>query len=609
MITSTPERQERVAGSLSVVGRLAPGVSIAQARAEMAVIAAGLARQYPATNAGRGAATMALTDSIDPYANSYVAAVSAAVVFLLILACANVANLQLLRCAARSRELAVRAALGAARFRIARQLLIEGVLLSFAGAALGLPLAHWALASIKSGIPPLVVRHLPGLAYAGLNSRMLLWTFAASLVSGVAFTLPAIVQACRSSKMYEALKEDGRASLGGGRRMRSVLVTGEIALAMVLLVSAASILRSVGGLDPVKEGFDPANVYSFAIQAPESRLAGNAEVTNLYKEMVRRLGELPEIKTAAAISELPALGETRTGSIRIENQPAPPPDRPILAELRIASPEYFRTLRIPLKSGRLFDMHDDAASQPLAVVSLSAARRFWPGQDPIGQHLRISSGEIHTGWLKVVGTVGDVNQFFLDAEIRPTLYVSYLQYPIRSMSFVVQPATSTERTTAAVLAAIADVDRKQPAFGLENVNQYFLDLGGGIGVMAALIGIFALLSIILSATGIYALLHYSVVERTAEIGMRMALGALPSQVGKLVLADALRLAGCGVGFALPVAWAAGRLLSNLMAGIVGVGAFTMVLAAVLVAATSIVASYLPARRAAHIDPLTAIRHS
>jgi len=610
VVTATPERTQRASGTMAVLARTKDGVSRAQAQAEMSVIAAALARQHPETNAGRDAMVRTFAESLDPYAGGYVSVVAAAVVFLLVLACANVANLQLLRATTRRRELAIRAALGAARTRIARQLLIEGVLLSLAGAALGLPLARAMLTVIRNGIPELVMRHLPGMAHAGLDSRMLLWTFGASLISGAAFTLPAVLQACGKTKMYEGLREDGRGTAGrSGRRLRGALVAGELALAMVLLTCAAAILRTVSGLDPAREGFNPANVYTFSLRAPESRFAGDVAVTNLYREMLRRLGEIPELRRVAAISELPALGDTRTVSLAIENQPAPPADRPILAELRVASPEYFRTVSIAVESGRVFDARDDAAGEPVAVVSASAAQRFWPRQSALGQRLRMASSAGPARWMRVVGTVADVNQFYLDTEIRPVVFVPYMQYPVRAMHILVRPAASTERATAAVLAGVAAVDRGQPVFGLDSLSQEFADLGGAVGVIATLMGIFALLSLVLSATGIYAVMHSTVVERTAEIGIRMALGALPAQVGRMVLKDVLRVACTGVGFALPVTWAAGRVLSNLLAGIVGQGMLTMATAALLVAATALVASYLPARRAAHIDPLLAIRHN
>jgi putative ABC transport system permease protein len=610
IVTATPERTERADGSMAVLARLVDGVSIAQARAEMSVIAAGLARQHPETNSGRDAVVTAFTESLDPYARGYVSVVAAAVAFLLVLACANVANLQLLRATTRRRELALRAALGAARARIARQLLTEGVVLSMAGAALGLPLARMMLTAIRSGIPELVMRHLPGMMHAELDSRMLLWTFAASAISGAAFTLPAVLQACGKTTMVDGLKEDGRGAVGsGGRRLRSALVMGEMALAMVLLTCAVAILRTVNGLDPTKEGFNPANVYTFALRAPQDRYPGDAAVTNLYREVLRRLGESPQIGRAAAISELPALADTRTVSIAIGNQPAPPPDRPILAELRVASPEYFRTLGIALKSGRIFDAHDDGAREPVALVSESAAQRFWPHREAIGQRVRIVSNGAAPKWLRVVGTVADVNQFYLDAEIRPTVFVPCLQYPVRAMDILVEPAGSTERATAAVLAAVRAVDRGQAVFGLESLSRKFDEMGGGMGVIATLIGIFALLSLILSATGIYAVMHFSVTERTAEIGIRMALGALPDQVGRMVLKDTLRVTCVGVGIALPLTWAAGRMLTTLLAGIVGQGALAMMAAALLVVATALATTYLPARRAARIDPLTAIRHA
>jgi putative ABC transport system permease protein len=599
---------ERAAGTLSVIGRLAPGISPRRARVEMASLAEDLARQYPATDAGRGIDVMPLSQSADPYAGRYVTVVAAAVVFLLILACANVANLQLVRCSVRRPELALRAALGAGRGRIARQVLLEGMALSLAGAALGLPLAFEYLALIKKSIPPLVLRHLPGLPYAALDSRMLLWTLVAALAVGIAFTLPAMLQVS-TRRLIEGFKDAGRGAMGAtGRRMRSILVVCEIAFALVLLSGAGSIFLTVQNLAPTRQGFNPANVYTFGMRAPEFQYAGDREVANLYRETLRRLAALPEVSTVAAISELPALADSRPGSVVIEGRPAPPPEKPLLAEVRIATPDYFRTFRIPIAAGRALEAHDDETSVPVAVVSREAARRFWPRQDAIGRRLRIDAAGLRAEWLTVAGVAGDVNHFFLDSEIRPVVYVCYLQYPVRALNVVLRPAAGLERTGSAVRAAVASVDRGQPVYAFASVSRSFSEMAGGVGVIAALIGTFALLALVLCAAGVYAVMHYSVAQRTREIGVRMAMGARPWAIASMVIGDALRMAAIAVSLALPATWAAGHLLAKLMAGIAGSGSAIVVGAAVVVGASAALAGYFPARRASRIDPLEAIRH-
>ena len=601
-------RAERSAGTLEVIGRLAPGVSFRQARARMAALASELARQYPATNAGRGIDVTRLSESTDPYAPKYVTIVTAAVAFLLLLACANVANLQLVRCAVRRPEITLRAALGAGRGRIARQFLIEGILLSVAGAIPGLPIALAALAATKGSIPALVLRHLPGLPYAVLDSRMLAWMLAAAVTVGIAFTLPALFQVS-SDRLHEDFKSAGRGAIAApGRGARSVLVVAEVAFALVLLSAASSIFLTVRSLAPTRQGFDPGNVYTFGMSAPEFQYPRDGQVVTLYKETLRRLAALPEVASVAAVSELPALDVSRSGSVEIEGRPAPPPDRPRLCELRIASPGYFETLRIAEAAGRPFDLHDDETSRPVAIVSREAARRFWPGANPIGQRLRVDSAAVRTGWLTVVGVAGDVNHFFLDSEIRPVVYVNYLQVPVRGLTILVRPAAGVERANTAVRAVVASVDRSQTVYNFASFSRTFSEMVGGIRVIAVLIGVFAALALVLSAAGVYAVMHYSVAQRTREIGVRMALGALPSDIGTMVVGEAVRMALVAIGIALPATWAAGRGLSRLTAGMAESGQWIALGAAAVVGGSAALAGYLPARRAARIDPLTAIRH-
>jgi putative ABC transport system permease protein len=601
------EKAQRAAPALHVIGRLAPGVSMGQASAEMNQIARELAREYPSTNAGRGVNVMPLAASIDPYAGRYVAIVAMAVAFLLILACANVANIQLLRGAVRDREIAVRSALGATPIRIARQQLTEGVLLAMAGVLLGLPLAFAILRAIKASIPSLVMRHLPGLPHAGLDRNMLLCSVGAAVLTGIAFTLPAVQQAF-TGRLQERLREGGRGTVNRrGQGMRSALVVGEVALALILVAGGLSLLETVRGLDPGTQGFHPENVFTFHLNVPAFQYPGDVEVTSLYREILRQLESLPALRSAALISDLPALSDSRSTALEMEDRPAAPADRPVLAEFRIASPDYFKTVGIPLSAGRSFEASDTDLSEPVALLSRAAADRYWPQGNAIGQRVRFASGEKKTAWHRVIGIVGDVHQFFLDTDIRPTVYVSYLQNPQRSMNVVVQPLAVTEQTAAAVREAVARADSKQTVYALQSLNSYFVDLAGGVGVIAKLIGVFALLSLMLSATGIYAVMHYTVTQRTPEIGIRLALGASASTVRSMILGNALRLAGWGLGIALPLTWVIGRMMNNLLAGITGIGVLTLAGTAVLIAASTLLAAYLPARRAMRIDPLIAIR--
>ena len=600
-------RSERTKHELSVIARLASGFSLGQARAEMDHIGAQLTRDYPLSNAGRGVGLVLLRNSVDEYADRFMMIVSAAVVFLLLLACANVANLQLARSTARRRELALRIALGAGRWRIARQLLTEGILLSSLGAALGLPLAVWGMAAIKAKLPQLVSRHLPGLVHAQLDARMLAFAVAAALFTGVASTLPAALQAW-AKHLHETLKEGGRGSLAAGRRwLREALVVSEIAFAIVLLIGAGLLVAGFQNLAKMNEGFDSTHVVTFYINLPDAKYPGGHQVVNFYQELLRRLNAVPGTVSAAVISELPALADSRSSPVNIEGQPAATPERPLLTEVRITSEEYFRTVAIPIRAGRAFTSADRADALPVAVVSASAARRLWPGRNAIGSRLKLTSAELQTQWLTVVGIVGDVNHFFVNSEVRPIIYVPYQQQPVRSLNVVLRAGMPFDRMAPDVREAVRNVDATQPLYTIDTLSHFFADLAGGIAVVASLIGIFAVIALALSAAGVYAVMAYSVARRTQEIGIRMALGAQPKDVRKLIAGNALKLLGTGLVIGLPVSLALGRIMSGALPGLVILNPLTVAGFTAVLAASALVASYLPARRASKVDPLVALR--
>jgi putative ABC transport system permease protein len=600
-------RSQRTKHELSVIARLTSGFSLGQARTEMDHIGAQLTRDYPLSNAGRGVGVVLLRNSVDEYADRFMVIVSAAVMFLLVLACANVANLQLARGTARRRELALRIALGASRWRIMRQLLTEGTLLSSLGAVLGLPLAVWGLAAIKARVPQLVTRHLPGLAHAQLDARMLAFAVAAALFTGVASTLPAALQAW-SERLHETLKEGGRGSLAPGRRwIREALVVSEIAFAIVLLIGAGLLVAGFQNLAKMNEGFDSTHVVTFYINLPDSKYQEGYQVVNFYRVLLRRLNAIPGTVSAAVISELPALADSRSSPVNIEGQPAATPERPLLTEVRITSEEYFGTVAIPIRAGRVFTSADRADALPVAVVSASAARRLWPGQNAVGSRLKLASAEFQTPWLTVVGIVGDVNHFFVNSEVRPIIYVPYQQQPVRSLNVVLRAGMPFDRMALDVRRAVRSVDATQPLYKVDTLSHFFADLAGGVAIVASLIGVFAVIALVLSAAGVYAVMAYSVARRTQEIGIRIALGAEPKDVRKLIAGNALKLLGTGLAIGLPVSLALGRIMSGALPGLVILNPLTVAGFIVILAASALVASYLPARKASRVDPLVALR--
>jgi putative ABC transport system permease protein len=604
----TPETsRERIKHDLQVIAHLKSGVSLTQAHAEMRTIGMRLSREYPLSNTGRGVDVMLLRDTVDEYAVRFMSVVTAAVLFLLLLACANVANLQLARGASRQAEMALRMALGASRWRIVRQLLIEGTILSSLGAILGLPLALWGLTVIKANVPALIARHLPGLGYAQLDGRMLTITLVAALLTGIAFTIPAAAQAC-SERLHGTLKEGGRGSLASGRRtMRSALVVSEIILAVALLIGAGLMVKGFHNLAAVNPGFNPSNVLIFGVTLPESKYPENYQVSNFYSEMLRRLQAVSGMHSPAIISDLPALDVTRSSSILIEGETAPSPDRPLLAEARVASEDYLQTFGVPIVKGRSLSNQDSANSQPVAVISQTAARRFWPGQNPLGRRVKLTSRELTTPWLTVVGVAGDVKHFILSSEVRPTIYLSYLQQPVRSFYAVFRTTAKLDRTAMDVRAAVRSMDGTLPVPDIEEINRSFADLAAGVGVVAGLLGAFAGVALVLAAAGIYAVMSYSVAQRTREIGIRMALGARPQDVLRLIVGNALRLVAIGLSIGCLVAYALSRGMSSALPGVVDLDPFTFAGFAILITAIALAASLIPSRRATKVDPLLALR--
>jgi putative ABC transport system permease protein len=319
------------------------------------------------------------------------------------------------------------------------------------------------------------------------------------------------------------------------------------------------------------------------------------------------LNAVPGNGPAAVTSELPALGDSRSRPIEIEGQPAASPERPLLSEVRITSEEYFRTLAIPILAGRVFNSADREGALPVAVVSSSAPRRLWPGQNAMGGRLKVTSAEWGTSWLTVVGIVGDVKHFFLDSEVRPIIYVPYQQQPVRSLNVVLRAGMPLDRTAVAVRAAVRSVDAAQAPYAVESLSRFFADLAGGVGIVASLVGIFAAMALAMSAAGVYAVMAYSVARRTQEIGIRMALGAQAADVRKLIAGNALRLLGTGLAVGLPVSLALGRIMSGALPGLVVLNPIIVAGFTAVLAASALVASYVPARRASQVDPLVALR--
>lgn len=608
-IVSAEDKNQRGRQELGLVARMKTGIKISQAQADMTILGEQLESRYPGVNKGHNIQVVAMRETADPYAPKFITVVMGAAAFLLLLACANIANLQLARGTARKKEMAIRTAMGASRTRLARLLLIEGVLLASIGAALGVPLAVWALSVIRAAIPPTVAEVIPSVMHSTVDARMLFFTIAVAIVTGIAFSLPAALQ-FSPTRLQESLRDAGKgAAYSGRRRVGEVLVISEIALAMMLLIGAGLMLRGFENLANIRQGFTANNVMTFDVGMSPSKYTQDYQVVNFYKETLRRLNEVSGIQSAAVTSDLPALGESRSSPILIEGQAGSPSDRPWFTEVRVISQDYFRSLEIPVRAGRSFADGDDLQNMPVAIVSRSAAKRFWPDHNVLGQRLKLTSSALNTSWLTVVGVVGDVNYFFLDKELRPTVYVPYLQHPRRALHFLVRSDVRSESTSGGIRTAVLATDSTQRVYGLKTLNSFYSDLTGGVGVVAGLMETFALLALVLSAAGIYALMAYSVAQRTHDIGIRLALGAPRSNIGHLVLANALKLIVMGLLLGIPGTVALAFVMTSVLPALVLLEPLTFAFFALLLAGVALIACYVPVRRATRVDPIIALRYS
>jgi putative ABC transport system permease protein len=509
----------------------------------------------------------------------------------------------LARAAGREKEIAIRAALGAGRWRLARQLLTESVVLALAGGALGVLLAFWTLRALLALVP--AETQIPILNEISLSTPVLLFTLGLSVGTGVLFGLFPAWSASRTD-LHESLKEGGRTSAGGGRhRLRSALVVSEVALALVLLVGAGLLLRSTRELLQVDPGFQPEQRLSFYTSLPASSYPNDTQQAGFFRELLPRIAALPGVRAAGAIHNLPFSGGTNTRSFRVEGYEAPQGESMPLGEPRIVSPDYRRAMGLRLLRGRDLEERDTAESPLIALVDEKMVRRFWPNQDPIGKRIGFGS----TGdWREVVGVVNSVKNTGLEAEGREQIYIPYTQMPQEGMFLVVHTTGLPGSVTNAVRAEIKALDANLPISDVKTMEQR---LGDSVAIrryaMFLLLG-FSLLALVLAAVGLYGVISYAVSQRTHELGIRMALGAQPRDIFRLVVGQGMLLTSAGVGLGLVAAFAVTRLMSSLLFGVSAADPLTFGGVALVLAGVAVLGCYLPARRATQVDPMLALRY-
>ena len=587
--------------SLSVVGRLKPGVSPSQAQADMSAVHAELTRMFPAFNTGWTTNVVALEQQMTGDVKPALAVLLAAVALVLLTACANVANLLLARATSRQRELAVRAALGAGRARIARQLLAESAVLGMAGGVAGLLLAWWTLHVLRTVVAErLTVQRLD---LAGIDGRVLAFTIAASLLSALLFgALPALAA---PRDLNASLKEGGRTGSGGrGARARAAFVVVEIVLALVLLVGSGLLLRSFARLLDVDPGFDPRHTLTLRLSLPGARY-DDSQRLQFYQRLFDRLDAVPGVQGAGAVSFLPLTGLASATSLEILGRPRPAAGQEPVADVRVVTHDFFRAMGVPLLQGRLFNERDPADAHGRIIVNASFARQHWPGNDPIGKHVSVSWSNRQDD--EVIGVVGDVRHAGLDAPARATTYWPYPRTVYGSMTLAVRASGDGHALAATVIDLIRREDPQLAVTSVQTMDEVVSISVAQRRLLMLLVSIFAGAALILVAVGIYGVIACSVTERTQEIGIRMALGAQRSGVLRMIVGQAILLAFAGVILGSIAAAVLTRLLKGFLFQLDPADPLTFAAVAGLVIAVALAASSLPGLRATRVDPVIALR--
>ncbi len=596
----------RSTGWHMVIGRLKQGITPSQAQSEMDAIAERLGEQYPKTNATRGAMVRSAREELVGDLRPALLVLFGAVGFVLLIACANVANLFLVRMAARGKEMAIRVALGARRGRLIRQLLTESLLISLAGGALGLLLAYWGVKFLVVLIPV----EIPSFFSVTIDGGVLAFTFAISIFTGVIFGLAPATGAVKPD-LNESLKEGSR-TVGASarvRNLRSLLAVAEIALALVLLVGAGLMLRSFQRIRQFDPGFNPENLLTMRFDVPSTKYS-ESEQAAIRHRVLERVASLPGVESAAISSHIFFGGGYLTGKNSVESSDVPTPDEGISTFQQYLSPNFFQTLGIPLLKGRDFTDQDNAESPKVAIIGQTFAERYWPGEDPIGKRIKPGRPDSNNGWIEIIGVVSDVKPRTrtTDANNFPQVYMPLAQWPGWRPALMVRTRTAPEKLVGSLRAAVQEISPDIPVYEIAAMHKLLADNSADTRFIALLMGLFAGLAVIMAAVGIYSVIAYSVSQRTREIGIRMALGAQRMDVLRLVVGQGIILALAGVGIGLGAALALTRVVASLLYEVSATDPTIFAVVSLGLTAVAFLASYIPARRAARVDPMVALRY-
>jgi len=597
--------EERDARHLRAIARLKPGVTIEQAQSELSVIAQRIEQAHPLTNKGYGVAVVSITDEITGGIRPTLLMIFGAVIFVLLVACANVANLLLARATVRHKEITIRSAIGAGRGQLIRQLLTESLLLAVLGGGLGLLIATWGttvVAAAGSKINPMFQD-------IHLDRRCLAFTVGVSILTGFIFGLAPALQISKPN-LAESLKETGRGSgpAASRNRLRSALVISEIAMTLVLLVCAGLLIRTVARLRNVDAGFNATNILAMNIGLPAAKYPKPENVIAFNKEIVERITALPGVKSAGTTSVLPLSANFDGRGLAVEDHPKPRGEE-ITVDLYVTTPGYLQAMEIPLLSGRVINDQDTKDSPGVALINKTMASQLWPNENPLGKRIKFPGSDKNPQpWRTIVGTVSDVSQYALDKTPPMQIYLPHSQFPTSFNSIVVRTQNEPSALIGAIRREIQAVDKDQAVFNVTTLEQL---IGDSILIrrfFMLLLLVFAALALILAAVGIYGVMSYVASQRTYEIGIRMALGAQPNDVLKLIMGNGMALTLIGIVTGLAGAFALTRLMAGLLFGVSATDAITFLSVSVGLMLVALLACYIPARRATKVDPLVALRY-
>jgi predicted permease len=602
-----PQQTRRFMHWLNIIARLKPGVSMEQASADMGNIGRRIAEAHADSHTGTTLRVVSLHEQIVGNIKPILLVLLGTVCFVLLIACANVANLLLARSAARQKEIAIRMALGASGWRLIRQLLTESTVLALLGGAVGTLLALWGVDVMVSRLPEAQLGAMPYLRELSLNPTVLIFTVAISLVTGTVFGLAPALQSSKLN-LQESLKEGGRTSSAGThQRLRNLFVISEIALALLLLVGAGLMMKSLLRLLEVSPGFNPDNVLTMRVPLPATKYPEDANLVAFHRELLQRVEGLPGVKGVATVSVIPLTGGN-TSRFIAEGKPAPAPGTELEANIRDITPNYFEVMSVPLLRGRAFTEQDKQDAPPVAIINQTFANRLFPGEDAVGKRLLLPSVQVPP--IEIVGVVGDEKVTRMDTATTPVLYGPYLQDPDRMLNLVVRTSSDPTSVTNAVRSQIQSLDPDLPVFDVRTMQEV-IDRSPSTFLRrypAFLIGTFAVVSLLLAVIGIYGVISYTVSQRTHEIGLRMALGASRRDILRLIVGQGMTLALAGVACGLVAAFILSRFLASLLFNVSASDPATYAAVSLLLICVALLACYLPARRAMRVDPMTALRY-